>query len=52
MSKPLDITVTADDLALYIGHLVLQNIRQIKQIQILERRVDELDPLQKEIPNA
>ena len=44
MSRPIDIAVTPDHLAMRIGHLVMQIWQQDVKIRALEMRVDELDP--------
>lgn len=48
MSKELTIAITLDEYAVRVGRLVLQLWQQEKQIQVLENRVDELDPMDPE----
>lgn len=44
MSKELDAGLSFDDVALRVGHLVLTNWGLGKKVEVLETRVDELDP--------
>lgn len=43
MPEPLDITVRREDLARYVGELVVQMWTDRRKIEVLEARVDELD---------
>lgn len=52
MSKPLDISLTMDDLALHVGRVTLELLAKQKQIAVLEARVDELDPPAQEEADA
>lgn len=52
MSKPVDIGLYPDDIALRVGRLVLANWQLEKKIEALEKRVDELEPPQGDAENA
>lgn len=52
MSKPLDVSLTMDEMALTLGKLVLQTLMDGKKIKVLEARVDELDPPEPEKADA
>ena len=52
MSEPLDVTIREADLVRYAGELVVQLWKLRRQIEVLEARVDQLDPPAPETPDA
>lgn len=43
MSKPLDISLTQEAVALRVGTMLIRIWQYERQIEVLEERVDELD---------
>jgi hypothetical protein len=50
MAEPLDVSLREPDVVRYLGELVLTLWKQRRQIEVLEARVDALDPT--EAPDA
>lgn len=49
MSKPLDVSLRLDDLVRYAGELTVAGWIERRKREVLEARVDELDPPEPDI---